>query len=291
MPENQKLPDPSASTNAPVSHTDASSVGSSTSASTVQGSVNQQQISPTLHQKTNKGIKHKKTDRKQDNEKGRQDLLLKMYDQLYNDINRYYSIVWQSISALVGVSAIFALVEKNIIPLDIACSLAVLISSWVIAHIYDAGYWYNRNLVIIANIERQFLRPSDLHDIHYYFKEHRATGKIITHLRIDRNFCLSIFLLVLVYHFVTRVMPGFHTSIRNFNLQRALPYITACVCAIGLRYNGVIAKQKYAEFKKTSPGKTIKAPDIHAELGHPTTEKSDIRSIISKFFAVVLDRE
>jgi hypothetical protein len=32
------------------------------------------------------------------------------------------------------------------------------------------SYWYNRNLVIIANIERQFLGRKE---IHYYFGKHR----------------------------------------------------------------------------------------------------------------------
>jgi hypothetical protein len=50
--------------------------------------------------------------------------------------------------------------------------------------VYDASYWYDRNLGIIANIERQFLTKNNLNDIQYYFAEHRPTSKMLTHLRI-----------------------------------------------------------------------------------------------------------
>lgn len=42
----------------------------------------------------------------------REDLLLKMYDQMFNDINRHIMVVWQSVGVLVGAFAVFALVEK-----------------------------------------------------------------------------------------------------------------------------------------------------------------------------------
>lgn len=89
-----------------------------------------------------------------DPEKPRRDFLLAMYGQLMNDINRHIVVVWQSVGVLFGAFAVFALVEKQIVSLDIATSLIVILCTWVIAHVYDAGYWYNRNLVIIANIER-----------------------------------------------------------------------------------------------------------------------------------------
>src|SRR5262245_16570834 len=109
---------------------------------------------------------------KGDKAKRRSDFLIAMYGKLMNDINRHIVVVWQSVGVLFGAFAVFALVEKQVISLDIAASLIIFLCAWVIAHVYDAGYWYNRNLVIIANIERQFLRRSDLRDIHYYFGKH-----------------------------------------------------------------------------------------------------------------------
>ncbi len=106
----------------------------------------------------------------------RDEFLLHMYDQMFNDINTHILVVWQSVGVLVGAFAIFALTEKQIITLDIAAALIVLLAAWLIGHIYDASYWYNRNLVIIANIERQFLAAADLKEVHYYFGKHRKRG-------------------------------------------------------------------------------------------------------------------
>jgi len=50
----------------------------------------------------------------------RHELLLKMYDQMFNDINRHIMTVWQSVATLAGTAALLALVEKAIIPLG-AC--------------------------------------------------------------------------------------------------------------------------------------------------------------------------
>src|SRR5690554_1590058 len=131
----------------------------------------------------------------------REEFLLKMYDQMFNDINRHIMVVWQSIGVLVGAFAIFALVEKNVISLDIATSIILLLSAWLVAHLFDAAYWYNRNLAVIANIERQFLLKSDLKEIHYYFGSHRQKNKMIEHLRIQLSLGAALAGLVLLYHF------------------------------------------------------------------------------------------
>src|SRR5215471_11862631 len=113
------------------------------------------------------------------------DFLIHMYDQMFNDINTHILVVWQSIAVVVGALATFALVEKNILSLDVATAVVVLLCAWLLAHLYDASYWYNRNLVIIANIERQFLEKEDLTNIHYYFGKHRRKNSMLTHLRIQ----------------------------------------------------------------------------------------------------------
>jgi hypothetical protein len=80
-----------------------------------------------------------------DPEKARSDFLIAMYNQLMNDINRHIVVVWQSVGVLFGAFAVFALVEKQTISLDVATSLIVLLCAWVVAHVHDASYWYNRN--------------------------------------------------------------------------------------------------------------------------------------------------
>src|SRR5690348_7244971 len=64
----------------------------------------------------------------------RRELLLHMYDQMFNDIDRHILVVWQSIGVLIGAFAVFALTEKQIITIDIATSLVLLLCGWLIAH-------------------------------------------------------------------------------------------------------------------------------------------------------------
>jgi hypothetical protein len=191
-----------------------------------------------------------------------------MYDQLFNDINRHIMVVWQSVGVLVGAFAIFALVEKKVVSLDIAASIILLLSAWLLAHLYDASYWYNRNLVMIANIERQFLNKTDLKEIHYYFGEHRPGNAMIRHLEIQFVLGIGLGLIVLLYHFVDRVLPGLSMPISSFDPLRAFPYIL-CIAAV---YYLVSLKKKcirkYNNFLKNSPGKSVDTTGISYGEGH-----------------------
>ncbi len=84
-------------------------------------------------------------------EKRRADFLQKMYVQMFDDIKVQLQVVWQAVAVVAGTFGLFALVEKGVIPLDVAVSIVVVIAAWLIAHVIEASYWYNRNLVIIAN--------------------------------------------------------------------------------------------------------------------------------------------
>lgn len=203
-----------------------------------------------------------------DRGKARLDFLLAMYSQMMNDINRHIVVVWQSVGILFGAFAAFALVEKNIIPLDVAASLIVLLSSWVIAHVYDAGYWYNRNLVIIANIERQFLKPSDLREIHYYFGAHRRSGALITHLEIQLWLAVGVAALVLLVHFLTVVWPVWHGE----KVGTGITYLPWAATLVGLAswwWFRLKARRRYNNFLANSPGKKIDTTGIVHGAGHP----------------------
>jgi hypothetical protein len=202
-----------------------------------------------------------------DPEKARSDFLIAMYNQLMNDINRHIVVVWQSVGVLFGAFALFALVEKQF-SLDVATLLIILLCAWVIAHVQDASYWYNRNLVIIANIERQFLRPSDLREIHYYFGAHRRSGAMITRLRIQVWLSVAVAALVLLIHFVTNVIPVYQHTKEGTGLT-ALPWVVALFGAIWWRYWYDRAKSRYENFLRNSPGKPVETDDIQHGPGHP----------------------
>jgi hypothetical protein len=198
---------------------------------------------------------------------GRKELLLRMYDQMFNDIDRHILVVWQSVGVLVGAFAIFALTEKQVITIDLASGLIVLLAGWLVAHLYDSAYWYNRNLVIIANIERQFLRESDLHEIHYYFGAHRPQNRMISHLRIQYALAVGLTSLVLLFHFITRVLPGM-TSGTSFDPQRTIPYIVLVAAILYLVDSARTERRKYAEFLHNSPGIPIKTVGVQYGVGH-----------------------
>jgi hypothetical protein len=198
----------------------------------------------------------------------REELLLKMYDQMFNDINRHIMVVWQSIGVLVGAFAIFTLVEKNVVSLDIAAGIILLLSSWLFAHLIDASYWYNRNLVIIANIERQFLKKEDLKAIHYYFGAHRPNNKMIEHLRIQVALGVGLSGIVSIYHFIERILPGLRAPWSNFEPLRGLPYLIFFVALVYLFLLKGRTRIKYQEFIDNSPGIEVDTTNVDYGIGH-----------------------
>lgn len=198
----------------------------------------------------------------------REELLLKMYDQLFNDINRHIMVVWQSVGVLVGAFAIFALVEKNVVPIDIAASIVLLLCAWLIAHLLDASYWYNRNLVMIANIERQFLSRNDLKEIHYYFGAHRPKNKMIKHLKLQFALGIGLGGIVLFYHLFEVVVPAVESKGVGLKFINFVPYLLVLVSAWYLMDLKRKLVRKYEEFLRNSPGKDIDASNVSFGIGH-----------------------
>jgi hypothetical protein len=199
----------------------------------------------------------------------RRTFLMEMYRQMFADINRQMTVVWQAVSVVIGAFALLALVEKNIVPLDIAVSLIVILSAWMYAHMLDGGYWYNRNLAIISNIEKQFLIESDQQDIQYYFGKHRSTkNKMISYFRIQAILALAIATLVLLFHFFVRIVPGFYSSLKNLELTRSLPYIAASASVIILYVFYLDRRNSYKTFVENSPGKAVNTTGVNFGPGH-----------------------
>src|SRR5205823_553900 len=138
--------------------------------------------------------------------------------------------------------------------------LVLIISAWLVAHTIDANYWFNRNLAIISNIERQFLRPNDLCLIHSYFNAHREGGPLLDHLAVQALLGGTFSLLVLIYHFIERVLPGIGAPWAGFQVVRTLPYATVIIAGPLLSLWHRAATRKYEAFRKESPGLKIDEP-------------------------------
>jgi hypothetical protein len=215
-------------------------------------------------------------------DKRRADFLQKMYAQMFDDIKVQLQIVWQAVAVVAGTFGLFALVEKGVIPLDVAVAVIVLIAGWLVAHVIEASYWYNRNLVIIANIERQFLRQQDLRDIHYYFGKHRQVGTMIYHLWIQFLFGSCIAGVVLFYHFSIRVVHGFGEPWSGFELSRSIPYLVAVLAIITLWRHKRYKDGEYREFLRNSPGISIDTQGIEYGTGHPAHLESTTQTETGK---------
>jgi len=205
----------------------------------------------------------------------REDFLLKMYDQMFNDINRHIVVVWQSLSVVVGTLALLALIEKNVLNWDLGVTIIVVACGWLTAHVYDSSYWYNRNLTIIANIERQFLNWTDLRDIHYYFGEHRKKVSMLRHLRLQYFLAIAISVLFVVHHFVLQVLPGIGAPWNTFRFEASLPYIAVIITVSFICWFRSNRIKAYSEFLKNSPGIEVETIGIEYGTGHPTEPKNN----------------
>jgi hypothetical protein len=187
----------------------------------------------------------------------RKELLLKLYEKLWDSIHALMGSVWQSIGVIIGAIALFALVEKNIVNIDVATSIFVAICSWSLACIIDASFWYNRNLAMVANVEKDFLLKTDLINIHPYFNKHRENNKMISQFKIQFSLVIVILLIFLIFHFINRVCPGFCSPIKNFEFLRAMPYILVGIvgCILFIFWKDRI--KEYNDFTKRAPGISI----------------------------------
>jgi|SRR5581483_146447 len=203
----------------------------------------------------------------------REVFLVEMYKKMWDNIDRHILVVWQSVGVLVGALATFALLDKQIVTsdygsaLDYATAFVVLTATWQLSHVYDANFWYNRNLLIIANIERQFLRPEDAHELHFYFLGHRKSRDMVGHLKVQRFFGLCVVIIVLLRHFALRVFPGFGSPISNFDPKRALPYAAIFVCSIFFYKLRAQQRQSYETLARKSPGKVVVAGETKIQEG------------------------
>jgi hypothetical protein len=197
----------------------------------------------------------------------RSDFLLKMYEQMFKDIEQAYTVVWQSVASVFAAFAAIALAEKGLVPIDFSLAIVLLVITWFALNVLECSYWYNRNLCIIANIERQFLIVDDLRNIQYYFGSHRP-NKMISHLQNQMFLAICLSATVLAYHFFDRVVPGLKESISQFDLVRALPYGVAGVCGMVLLRTQRQRNVDYKEFLDHSPGIPVDTTGIRYGSGH-----------------------
>lgn len=187
----------------------------------------------------------------------RSEFLIAMYGQLMTDINRHIVVVWQMVGVVGAAVAGLVIAEKQGVPTAYAVILMLFVISWVVEHLHDSNYWYNRNLIMITNIERVFLTPNDVDLIHPYFAAHRKKGSFLTHLLVQRNYALAIAVLVMLYFLAKAVFPslrpGAPVDIGKLLALAAFAFVVFRDRQLVHRYD-----KKYEDYLAISPG--IKVP-------------------------------
>ncbi|MEW2919356.1 hypothetical protein AB1A64_19975 [Ruegeria sp. ANG10] len=192
----------------------------------------------------------------------RPEFLIAMYQQLMADINRHIMVVWQSVATVAGSLLFISLSEKGELDTEYAVTLILIVAFWQLMHIVDSSYWYNRNLAMIANIERLFLFQSDLRDVHYYFGKHRSKNKMINHLRIQAFLSFAVLLSTAVYY----LEYLFEAEIA---FKQWVPFIVFVLGSIIALYQYFGRNAEYKEFIGNSPGQDVDTEQINYGTGHP----------------------
>lgn len=188
----------------------------------------------------------------------RKDFLLHVYDQAWRNVASHVALVWQAIGVLVGTVALFSLVEKKVLPLDIAATLAILVATWFIQHVYDAWEWFHRNMQLLTNVERQFLRHSDQKIIHHFFKRHLLTTKMPAHFKLQAFLGYGLATIVFAFHLSERVFKERFDPSSASEYLRFAPLI-AVACGIGaviFTFQRVVSDNK--DLNKEAPGLEVK---------------------------------
>lgn len=184
----------------------------------------------------------------------RADFLIKMYETYNAEIARHFGLAWQAVSVfLASIVAVVAAINKIAgIPAYVVICLYLFLVTWAVEVVIDAAFWYNRNLVVVANIERQFMKPSDAKDIHWYFLKHRPFNKPITFMRSLLLFLVSIALAVLIFYFALPEINGQKDFF--FNVSSYIPLLVALGLGLVIRNFAIDKNKEYLTFLANAPG-------------------------------------
>jgi low affinity Fe/Cu permease len=192
-------------------------------------------------------------------EKRRFDFLMGMYSEMWGNVNRHLTVIWQSVGVLGAGLALFSLTEKHVVGGDFATAAMVIICFWLIANAYVASEWFNRNQAIISNIERQFLRPEDVKEINPYFDKRRKAGNMVNHIRVQWALGVVLAFAVLARHFFVAIIPTFHFTLdpKDLDWNKTVPYLTLFGGLIGVLIVRRDALNGEKKFQNECPGKAV----------------------------------
>jgi hypothetical protein len=208
----------------------------------------------------------------------RPEFLIAMYEQLMSDINRHIVVVWQMVSVVGAAIVGLVVADKEGVPTAYATIVALVVVAWVLEHLHDSNYWYNRNLVMITNIERVFLTPEDVDRIHPYFAAHRPPASFLEHLAIQRVYALVVAALVFAYFFARAVYPTLDIN-AAFSPSKVLAVLVFLAVIARDQVLRRSYEKKYQQYLDISPGipisRTVDFGSTHGNRGADTDPNAD----------------
>lgn len=90
------------------------------------------------------------------------EFLIHVYDQMFTTINRIHNNIWDMVIVIVGGMGVWNLYYQCCFwyAFDIIAIGYIIVLSWILTRLVDFNYWCNRNLIIVRNIEDEFLKNS-----------------------------------------------------------------------------------------------------------------------------------
>lgn len=186
----------------------------------------------------------------------RKDFLLAMYKELFNNIDRHISIVWQSIGVIVSMLGAFLLSEKYHIPSFLTIFIVIVMIGWTIARLIDAEHWYDRNIHIISNIEKIFLTDKDDDvNIHFYFKKNRTIKSRLESV-VMQSYASTILWIISLLYFNWRIPKSIAENSIIFGAYIELFILLFCtgLMAIWLYFYRKQNVRAIEELRQNSPG-------------------------------------
>ena len=136
----------------------------------------------------------------------RDQFLLHLYDQLWNSITRIEQGLWQFIGIYAGIFGAHLYIGKSQ-PM-LAVILTILAAFWGINIAINAGKWFERNRMLIINIEMQFLSEEDSRKImpsEYRQKKPRKFFTVLDRIHILVFFTSVMISLITYWNNISRI--------------------------------------------------------------------------------------
>jgi hypothetical protein len=200
----------------------------------------------------------------------RHEFIMHYYDMAVQDLSTHFNIGWQTIATVAGSVVVLGLGEQGFLPIPIAITVVLVLSTWGLLNIIDSDFWTKRAIAFLANVEALYFYSSDKEVFNPYIGKH-PPAKMQSSLKAQRFAVMFVMILTFLYYGQSvfsrtdqlRKFSDWYISTEPYNiLMWMFPII--CLIISGWVILNAIKKRTndYFDFVTTSPGPgLVKGPD------------------------------